>query len=208
VDVVDDDRPVPLLGGPLPLELVNTSYVERGRPRDGLRTPAHLADWLRRIRARLDMPLTDDDLTTIDDAQLEAARDLRECIRALAMATMNEITPEPSTVDRLNRHAAAGVQWRELRWDDDEPHLQICSRAPMVTVALSEIAQEAVTFFASSRRRDIRQCGAPACVLLFVKDHPRRAWCSIACGNRVRAARHYERTKSSRSDEQEPDHLH
>ena len=34
---------------------------------------------------------------------------------------------------------------------------------------------------------------APGCVLYFIKDHPRREWCSTACGNRARAARHYAR---------------
>jgi predicted RNA-binding Zn ribbon-like protein len=36
---------------------------------------------------------------------------------------------------------------------------------------------------------DLRACGAPGCVLMFVKDHPRREWCSVACGNRARQAR-------------------
>jgi predicted RNA-binding Zn ribbon-like protein len=39
----------------------------------------------------------------------------------------------------------------------------------------------------------LRACYAPGCVLYFVQDHPRREWCSTACGNRVRAARHYRR---------------
>jgi CGNR zinc finger len=42
----------------------------------------------------------------------------------------------------------------------------------------------------------LRACHAPGCVLYFVKSHPRRAWCSEACGNRARAARHYERVRA------------
>jgi hypothetical protein len=41
----------------------------------------------------------------------------------------------------------------------------------------------------------LRACGAPGCVLMFLKDHPRREWCSNACGNRARQARHYDRTR-------------
>ncbi|MCB0944909.1 MAG: CGNR zinc finger domain-containing protein, partial [Mycobacterium sp.] len=41
----------------------------------------------------------------------------------------------------------------------------------------------------------LRACNAPGCVLYFVKTHPRREWCSEGCGNRVRAARHYQRTR-------------
>ena len=38
-----------------------------------------------------------------------------------------------------------------------------------------------------------RATHAPGCVLYFVQDHPRREWCSTACGNRARVARHYDR---------------
>ncbi|HEY3005705.1 MAG TPA: CGNR zinc finger domain-containing protein [Kribbellaceae bacterium] len=38
-----------------------------------------------------------------------------------------------------------------------------------------------------------RACYAPGRVLYFVTGHPRREWCSTACGNRARAARHYAR---------------
>jgi predicted RNA-binding Zn ribbon-like protein len=33
-------------------------------------------------------------------------------------------------------------------------------------------------------------------VLVFLKQHPRREWCSAACGNRARQAGHYRRTHS------------
>ncbi|MEU1601426.1 CGNR zinc finger domain-containing protein [Streptomyces sp. NPDC005708] len=39
----------------------------------------------------------------------------------------------------------------------------------------------------------MRPCLAPNCLLFFVKNHARREWCSPACGNRVRVARHYRR---------------
>nr|WP_083986585.1 CGNR zinc finger domain-containing protein [Frankia sp. EI5c] len=40
-----------------------------------------------------------------------------------------------------------------------------------------------------------RSCAAPGCPLFFVKHHPRREWCSAACGNRARVARHYARQR-------------
>ena len=46
----------------------------------------------------------------------------------------------------------------------------------------------------------LRACYAPGCVLYFVKTHPRREWCSVACGNRVRAARHYQRARGHKAD--------
>jgi predicted RNA-binding Zn ribbon-like protein len=42
-------------------------------------------------------------------------------------------------------------------------------------------------------------------VLYFVKTHPRREWCSVACGNRVRAARHYQRGRGHQGDARRSD---
>jgi predicted RNA-binding Zn ribbon-like protein len=189
------DAATPMLGGPLPLELANTTYAVRGRLRDGLESPEHLTAWLANVRSRLATPLADADLRAADHAQLTLARDLRDCVRALASTAVDGLRPDAALVDRLNRHARAAPQWRELRWDGDRPHSQRCGDAPAVSTAICEIAQAAVELFASPHRADIRQCGAPGCVLYFLRDHPRREWCSVACGNRVRAARHYQRTK-------------
>ncbi|MGW9027726.1 CGNR zinc finger domain-containing protein [Streptomyces sp. NPDC055722] len=34
---------------------------------------------------------------------------------------------------------------------------------------------------------------SPEGACFFIKNHARREWCSPACGNRVRVARHYRR---------------
>jgi predicted RNA-binding Zn ribbon-like protein len=38
-------------------------------------------------------------------------------------------------------------------------------------------------------------CGAPDCIRFLVRNHGKRQWCSTRCGDRVRAARHYARTR-------------
>ena len=58
----------------------------------------------------------------------------------------------------------------------------------------------AVRLFTGPERESLRACHAPGCVLYFVKSHPRREWCSVACGNRVRAARHYQRARGHQAD--------
>jgi predicted RNA-binding Zn ribbon-like protein len=57
------------------------------------------------------------------------------------------------------------------------------------------LARDAIDLLTGTTAGDLRACGAPGCILLFVKDHPRREWCSNACGNRARQARHYERVR-------------
>jgi predicted RNA-binding Zn ribbon-like protein len=66
---------------------------------------------------------------------------------------------------------------------------------PLVALALARLAAEAVDLLA--RPSTLGVCEAPGCVLYFVRDRPRRQWCSAACGNRARVARHYRRHRSS-----------
>lgn len=74
-----------------------------------------------------------------------------------------------------------------LRHNESEGSLADTERAA--------IAAEAVELFTGEDRVLLRACYAPGCVLYFVKDHPRREWCSPSCGNRARAARHYRRNR-------------
>jgi len=190
------DYPGPVIGAPLPLELANTRYLTRGHSRDGVATAELLGAWLGRVRSRLRIPLTDESLLMISDAQVSDARDLRDCIHSLATATADHSRPDADTLDRLNRHTRAARLWTELHWNASAHGTLRTSAAP-VTAAICEIATHTVELFAGSRAADISPCGAPNCILYFVKDHARREWCSPACGNRVRAARHYERHRQT-----------
>ncbi|MFJ9909135.1 CGNR zinc finger domain-containing protein [Streptomyces sp. NPDC101152] len=59
------------------------------------------------------------------------------------------------------------------------------------------LAEAAAELLADPAVTRIRECEADDCVMLFLAAHPRRRWCSATrCGNRVRVARHYQRTKA------------
>jgi predicted RNA-binding Zn ribbon-like protein len=62
-------------------------------------------------------------------------------------------------------------------------------------VALAELAESAISLFTGPGLAALRACQGPRCVLFYVKNHPRRTWCSPACGNRARAARHQRRDR-------------
>ncbi|HZD02023.1 MAG TPA: ABATE domain-containing protein [Actinomycetes bacterium] len=189
----------PLLDEPLPIELANATYAARGRLRDGLRTPEHLGAWLRDRRDRLASPLGDRDLLSVTMEDLAVARRLRDAIRALATAAVEDHRPSPRQLEALNAVARSAPRWRELRWDG-APLAETHTLAGPVNAAMTEIADTAVELFAGPRRRLLRTCHAPGCVLFFLRDHPRREWCSASCGNRARAARHYRRHQRHPSD--------
>ncbi|GIF16386.1 hypothetical protein Ate01nite_64180 [Actinoplanes teichomyceticus] len=186
----------PLLGEPAPIELGNTVYAVRGRLKDGLQTVEHLAAWLRDMRPRLGVTLTDDDVRSVTDHELRLARELRDAIRALGATAVAGRPPDPEAVATLNRHAGRTPRWRELR-TLPEPHVTQCSAGRPVAAALSALAEEAVDFFGGRPRDDVRACPGPGCVLYFVREGSRREFCSAGCSNRARAARHYARSKGT-----------
>ncbi|GAB3826311.1 CGNR zinc finger domain-containing protein [Dactylosporangium cerinum] len=125
----------------------------------------------------------------------------------------------------VNRACASAPSWSELHWSpDDGPSgperkdagatatatAQEAGAAPVggprrvvrtahapALAAVAAIAEEAVALFAGPDRLLLRACHAPGCVLYFVRNHPRREWCSDGCGNRARVARHYQRHHGS-----------
>nr|WP_085998414.1 CGNR zinc finger domain-containing protein [Rhodococcus sp. JVH1] len=177
----------PLLGEPIAIELANTAYASRGRPREGLQKPEHLATWLRDVRIEVD-EVTDGDLT--------ATLRLRDAIRAIASAIVKRSPLDADAVSALNEFAGGVPQWRELRIEP-ELHSEPCTSGRSLDHALSVIASSAVDLFGGTLRCKLRACEGPGCVLFFIKDHPRREWCSHGCGNRARAARHYARIRQS-----------
>ncbi|MFJ8045664.1 CGNR zinc finger domain-containing protein [Kitasatospora sp. NPDC096147] len=187
----------PLLGEPLPIELANATYAVRGRLVDGLQTPGHVAAWLRDNRARFTGEVTDRDLLAVGPGELSATRLLRDAIRQLTDAAAHRTRPPQHAIETVNHQVRTVPRWRELSWGDTTPTATTHTTADPVGAALTEVAQQTVELFAGPDLPKVTACEAPGCVLYFLKDHPRREWCSPACGNRARAARHYERTKQA-----------
>jgi predicted RNA-binding Zn ribbon-like protein len=188
-----DTGGAPLLGEPLPVELANTRYAVRGVPHEGLAEPEHLAAWLRDIAPRLAGPLSEAALLAVDTADLAAAHDLRECIAALLRAAMTDTAPAADVPTRLNAYTRAAPHWRELTW----PTASTRTEAAPITAVLAELASATIDLVTGPDRAELRPCHGPGCVLHFVKNNPRREWCSAGCGNRARVARHYQRTKNA-----------
>ncbi len=189
-------RRAPILGEPLPLELANTRFAHRGHEHEGLARPEDLAGWLRRVDDRLPAALAQHDLDAIGPEELAAARDLRDALRTLLTSAVADTMPDAHAAEVVNQAARAAPWWRELV-TDPVPTSVARSAAPSVPAALAAIADEAVRLLTGPDATALRACAAPGCILFYRKNHPRRAWCSPRCSNRVRAARHYARRTAS-----------
>lgn len=163
---------MPLRGEPLPLDLVNTYWVDQGTPVDLFDSPTGLADWL----TGHGLPTEPGDATRLVET--------RDAIRAT-------LTGEPDGPDRLNKVLAHGFQ----RWRVTVDGADLDSVTDRSWLAAWRCATEFAHLLAERPER-IRNCANPVCVLWFVdiSKNGRRRWCSMeACGNRAKAGRFHQR---------------
>jgi predicted RNA-binding Zn ribbon-like protein len=183
---------------PAPVRLMSTIWPGAEGIHDDLAGPADLDAWLNAVGIdRHGANATED--------ELRSAIRLREAVRRLAAHATGDDRPAAAAaiadlgeaVTVLNEHAA---KLPPPAIAASPSGLRRAKQAPAsgVTTGLARIAQQAVALLADHGDQ-LRACHAPGCVLYFVKSHPRRAWCSVACGNRARAARHYGKIREGRA---------
>jgi predicted RNA-binding Zn ribbon-like protein len=172
--------PAPLLDQGRAIDLLNTVWADRSGRHDELGDAALAGRWAG---------------TALTDGGARTLRGLRDAARVLAAERTGD--PRPVAAGHRERAAeAAGtlnaVSALSPRWPVlTDGRLGSASDAGDEERLLGDLAGEAVRLLSDGA--ELRACLAPSCVLYFVKDHPRREWCSTACGNRARAARHYAR---------------
>jgi len=191
----------PLRDEPIAIELHNTIYATSAGPVDGLADPASARAWLEALAPRL-----------FDGPRRPAARTAGRGLPAGPWPSHDELV---ALRDAVRRALHAAVEGAPLPSDAIDAINAASRRAPRAPVAvqagagcalatdfgdaaradivLAAFAADTIELLTGEHRDDLRTCAAPRCVLMFLKDHPRRAWCSDRCGNRARQARHYER---------------
>ena len=177
---------------------MNTVWADAAGVHDDLTTATALRRWLIDVGGF--------DLGNVPTPpELTEARILRDSLRRLAAfvtddnrrAARSPVESADAAVAMINDMAADQARVVLLR-RTDKLHRESVTDAAPVRTALAAVAGEAIELLAEPAAGALRACHAPHCVLYFVKTHPRREWCSEACGNRVRAARHYRRVRAGR----------
>ena len=193
----------PLRDEPLAIELHNTIYATRAGGVDALADPATTRAWLEAIGPRLQGGERPSGAPSHGGRRLPAGRwpgaaelvALRDAVRAALRAAADGERPPRAALDAINAASRRAPRAPVAVWQpDDHPargwDVGDASRADVV---LAAFAADAIALACGPGRDELRTCGAPRCVLMFLRDHPRREWCSERCGNRARQARHYER---------------
>jgi predicted RNA-binding Zn ribbon-like protein len=183
---------------PLSLRFANTRRAVRGQPRDDIGTPELLRAWLARHADELRLA---GPVPPVDRADVLAFVELRDAVRGLITDAIHDPAHDvhpaaPASGDGvalLNRLSSGAPTWPTLTRTDGGFQVIERTTGDARTSARAALARDAIMLLGGELSGALRACGAPGCVLFFIKDHPRREWCSTGCGNRVRAARHYLR---------------
>jgi predicted RNA-binding Zn ribbon-like protein len=192
-----DERSWVLPGEPVPVRLMNTVWADTAGIHDDLSTTRDLAEWFAAVAANGDTPRA-------SKVDLTRARQLRDALRRLAAHLTDDDRAAAATtgasfdeaIDTVNSCAADLPAPRLTITRGDLAHDSAAGSSP--TAALAQVATMAIDLLGGPSSAELRACHAPGCVLYFVRTHPRRAWCSDACGNRARAARHYQKVRAER----------
>jgi predicted RNA-binding Zn ribbon-like protein len=171
---------LPLLEEPLPVEFANSWYLDGDDWVEFLGDDDAVARWFAAV------------IGPAPAVPAAKVRALRDAVRAVLEAAVDGRRPADAQIQRVNAAAARDPAVPRLRWTNSGP-----AADPGDQDLLARIAGEAIALVTGPAARDLRRCTAPGCAMLFVKQHPRRAWCNPSCGARVRQARYYRRHRTS-----------
>lgn len=180
----------PMGGEPLvALDLVDTLMTAADPAVDLIEAPERGAQWWEVELARLPDSAVPDPTAT---------RRLRTALRDLFDAHLEQRAPRPTSIEDVNALAASvptsprliypetGEASADTRWHTEQGG----------NPALAAIAREAIDLLGTPDKLSrLHRCANPTCSMLFLAETTRRQWCaSNVCGNRMRVARHYQRT--------------
>jgi predicted RNA-binding Zn ribbon-like protein len=181
---------------PVAVRLMATIWANSEGVHDDLIAPRDVDAWLDAVGVdRAGPPATADELAT--------ARGLRDGARRLAAyitgdtreAAASPIANVEDAIEQVNTAAAAAPPPVLTRRDEQLERTVRAGVSP-VTAGLAQVAEDTIQLLGGDNASKLRACYASGCVVYFVKAQPRREWCSVACGNRARAARHYQRARA------------
>lgn len=173
----------PWLVFPPAVDLANTVMVTPAGDHDLLTSDDELDAWIAAEQGRI---------PGVEAAagRLPEVRDLRENVRALLHAAARGKRPPEGARRRINAISVSAP----IRTTLSRESRAVSEHDARDPYALFEatVARSAIELADRGDDR-LRACEAPSCGMLFMQEHPRQVWCTPACGNRARVARHAAR---------------
>ena len=120
---------------------------------------------------------------------------LRTDLRAVFSAHVDNTTPSGDALDGINRALTTMPSVPLLRHEVNHGFVRSIEHpvSRLVEHAMSRIADDCVVLLTGEHAGMLARCQASPCDRFLLRTHARRHWCSVRCGDRVRAARAYAR---------------
>ncbi len=194
-------QPFLFVGNHLCLDFINTQIIVNGESTDLLGSFEDLVSWF--IQARIfTKAQADVARAELNQGQmsslLEQAKSFRGTLRGLAeRLAASKSVPDP-TIATINRFLSLRSGFPQLVRRKGGFEQRVHSAATPAQSVLSPLAEAASDLLCRANFALIKKCGNPSCILYFydtTKNHTRN-WCSMQmCGNRMKVAAHYRRSR-------------
>jgi predicted RNA-binding Zn ribbon-like protein len=169
------------------LERLALAFVNTSVPDDVLTTAAGLSAWLAGRHVDIG-PVAPEVALRLGDF-----RALRAAVRDAVEARATGVAVPADAIPALNEASAAVPTWPVLDAEDPRRPLERTEAGGGSATAqiLATIARSAIDLVGNGE--GLRVCPARRCGRVFVASRGTQVWCSPACGNRTRVARHHAR---------------
>lgn len=192
-------------GGHLALDYINTVGGRlRSQPRDDLREYSDLVRWAREagiLTEKEAMGLAHEGVLrpTEADEVLARARTVREAIYRIFGAVADGQAALSDDLGILNSALPDALGRMEIKSNDASFVWDWAADDRALDRLFWPVVRSAAVLLTSPEVRQVRQCAAPPCGWLFLDTSRNRSrrWCDMAsCGNRAKARRHYQRSRT------------
>lgn len=116
--------------------------------------------------------------------------ELRDAVRELLAAHSSRQPLPDGPREMMNATSARSASFPTMTAAGDICTMELAD--DRYDVFAAEVARSAMAILTEGTT-DLAVCRAPSCGMFFVRMNPRQRWCSPACGNRARVARHAAR---------------
>ncbi|MGC0421169.1 ABATE domain-containing protein [Embleya sp. AB8] len=173
----------------LALDLANSDLaVPGGRDFDLLGSPEAVKQWL------VERELVPPD-TRLYEVCAGRVRALRDEVRTLLSARIDDLPAPAAAVRAINDALTSAPSAALLYWDETRGPYRAQAHPidQIVNHAIAILAADAADLLTGPDAPRLVPCGATPCRRFLIRTHASRQWCSVRCGDRVRAARAYAR---------------
>lgn len=119
---------------------------------------------------------------------------LRDAVRELLLAHVRDTPPPRQALDLVNEASRRGPTFPMINTKGEREVFELSQDSYDVFAA--EVARSTIAVLSDEAGKALAICGAPSCGMFFEPANRRQRWCSQACGNRARVARHAARSSA------------